>query len=162
MLIYATKADLARYVTGDPDATEDQAPVDAPKQLQSASILIRRATSRASYNTDADGYPSLSRIREAFRDATCAMASAYSTLGINVQAGPAATTQQVQSKSLGSASVSYVADPYSSAARAALATGAVLTSEAYALLRNEGLLNAALYSEGRPHDVFAPGPWPVS
>lgn len=162
MLIYATKLDLAKYATGDPDATEDQAPADALKQIQSASILIRRATSRDIYAVDDDGYPTKASLVEAFKDATCAMAAAYSTLGLNVQAGAASNAQVVVSKSLGSASVSYADASAQAQAKAALADGRTLTGEAYSHLKSAGLMSSAVFSDDPTVGVYASGPWPVS
>jgi hypothetical protein len=70
-LVYATLADMAGYApagTKLPDATE------AVRVLTSASKFIRRATKTAIYATDVDGYPTDVKIRQAFRDATCAQA----------------------------------------------------------------------------------------
>lgn len=161
MWIYATKADLARYMTGDPDATEDQAPADALKQIQSASILIRRATSHDIYAVDADGYPTASRISDALRDATCAMAAAYSRLSLDLQTGAAGFGPVVVSKSLGSAAVSYAQGSAQDAARAALADGSTLTSEAYAILRSANLMGAAVYSDGAAVGAYSAHGWVI-
>jgi hypothetical protein len=70
-LVYATLADMAGYApagTKLPDATE------AVRVLTSASKFIRRATKTAIYDVDVDGYPTDAKIRQAFRDATCAQA----------------------------------------------------------------------------------------
>lgn len=162
MLVYATPLDLARYVTGNPAATEDQAPAEALTLLQSASVLIRRATSRAVYSVDVDLMPINTRIREAFRDATCAMAKAYAVLSVDPSVGAAGVAPGIASKSLGAAAVAYKSTAAQDAAKVAIANGNILTSEAYAILRDAGLLNAAVHSYGFPTAAWAPGPWPVS
>lgn len=162
MLIYATKLDLARYVTGDPAATEDQAPADALKQIQSASILIRRATANSNYDVDATGLPTKTSVVEAMRDATCAMAAVYSALALDVTVGAAGLKPTVSTKSLGSASVTYMNSAAKEAAREELSSGMRLNSEAYAILRSAGLMNSAVSSDSLPAGAWAAGPWPVS
>lgn len=162
MLVYATPLDLARFVTGNPAATEDQAPTDALKHLQSASILIRNATKRASYSITVEGLPSAPAIAEAFRDATCAMAKAYAALELDVSLGAAGVAPGIASKSLGAAAVAYKSSAAQDAAKVAIASGTMLTQEAHSILSNAGLLRAAVYSYGFPTAAWSPGPWPVS
>lgn len=162
MLIYATKLDLARYVTGNPAAVESEAPADALKQLQSASILVRRATANAVYAVDSEGLPTKPSVVGAMRDATCAMAAVFSALSLDVGVGAAGLKPSVSSKSLGSASVTYMNSAAKESAREELASGAVLNSEAYALLRSAGLMNAASSTDYGSGAAWSAGPWPVS
>lgn len=73
VLVYATRTELVDYA---PAAVKARVPDDpeATRLLTSASKAIRRATKTAIYSVDVDGYPTDTKIREAFRDATCAQA----------------------------------------------------------------------------------------
>jgi len=144
MLIYATKLELARWLNG-PDATEDQAPANADALLRSASILIRKATRRAMYRVSSDGLPQDATKRQAFNEAALAQAGTLSKLGLDPSAGGVASLKAaVASKGMGSLSVSYVQGDATEAARQALASGEVLTFEAYELLSEAGLVSSAV------------------
>lgn len=139
MLIYATTAELADY-TGKP------APADGVQLLRFASMLVRRSTSQAIYATDPDGFPTDTAMLDAFRDATCAQANAWSVNNIDPAAGGAGVTGTVVKKSLGSASVDYSTDAGASSERTRLASGG-LAFEAYLILQNAGLISASVISD---------------
>lgn len=99
-LVYATPEQLTTFL-GAP------APANAAKLLRAASALVRSATRTAIYTVTATGIPSDPDVAEAFRDATCAQAEAWITLGIDPTAGPAGVGGTPQSSSIGGASINY-------------------------------------------------------
>lgn len=98
-LVYATPDDLTAW-TGQP------APDNAVQLLRAASMLVRGATRTAVYQTTPAGLPRDADVAEAFRDATCAQAALWDTQGIDPD-NPTAGPRVAQSKSIGSASVTY-------------------------------------------------------
>lgn len=112
-VIYATGADLATY-------TGDEAPDNAAQLLRSCSRLVRRATAGAFYTADSGGLPTDAAVVKAFKDATCAQASAWIALGIDPLAGGVATVggQTAVSKTLDGAAVTYAGAQTAAQARA--------------------------------------------
>lgn len=72
-LVYANRAQLLDYT---PEKYKPRTPSEpeATRLLTSASKEIRNATKTAVYDTDTDGYPTDTEVRQAFRDACCAQA----------------------------------------------------------------------------------------
>lgn len=78
-LVYATLGDLA--AKKPEDVTLSSSNTELTRLLESASREIRRATKTAIYDTDVDGYPTDTKIRETFRLATCAQVYWWSETG---------------------------------------------------------------------------------
>jgi hypothetical protein len=97
-LVYATRTDLTGYV---PAGTTVPAEPEATRLLTSASKQILQATMTAFYDTDTDGYPTDTAVRQAFRDATCAQALWW-LINPGLETGTAA---QYKSVSIGSVSL---------------------------------------------------------
>lgn len=131
MLIYATPEDLETW-------TGTAAPDNAPLLLRSASILIRSATRVAFYDIDTLGFPTSTPVLAAMRDAACAQAAAWNTLGLDPTAGPAGVGGVVASSGIGGANVTYAVPPAQAADRAASLT--TLVPEAAQILIDAGLL----------------------
>lgn len=102
MLIYAEAADLtvAPWSITEP-------PANVGGFLLEASVLVRRATLSSLYEVDADGYPSVTKTREGFRDATCAQVSMWVAAGIDPTANAAGQSGVVSAKSLGPRSIQF-------------------------------------------------------
>ncbi|WP_053371114.1 hypothetical protein [Cellulosimicrobium cellulans] len=136
MLVYATSADLV-----DPPWSLPTLPANVDQLLAAASLLVLGATRSAVYDTDADGHPTDSAVRAAFRDATCSQVTTWIALGIDpATAGADAATSSgrvAASKSFGPASVSYVGVEGAVAERARLA--GQLTDAAALILSTAGL-----------------------
>lgn len=98
-LVYATLADLAG--SKPEDVTLSSSDTELTRQLAAASRVIGRATKTAIYDTDTDGYPTDTEVREAFRQATCAQVYWWAETGDEqgIQA-------QYNSVSIGSVSIS--------------------------------------------------------
>jgi len=161
-IIYATKGQMAIWMTGNPNADASAAPANAEVLLRSASMLVREATNRATYKVvDATGLPVAADLLAAFADATCSLATAYSKLGIDPLSGSAGFDREISSKALGAAQVAYATDNERNISRARLADGRTLNMECYLILKQAGLISLAVTSD-RFLDVWAPGPWPVS
>lgn len=131
MRVYATTGDLS-------PAWIDPLPEDAAGLLRSASFLIRSETKTAVYATDADGYPSDTGKREAFRQATCAQAKFWADHKINPSLGAAGVAPLAASKSIGGASIQY--STYVSTAEARANAAGVLGPDAWYILADAGLL----------------------
>ena len=132
MLTYATPDDLAEW-TGTP------APGNAALLLRSASLLIRRATRLAFYDTTTEGLPTDTVLVTAMRDATCAQVAQWIALGVDPASGPAGAGGVVQASSIGGASVQYAT--YASQAEERASSLVTLTSEAAQILADAGLLS---------------------
>lgn len=137
-LVYATPDDLTTW-TGQP------APDNAEQLIRAASMLVRGATRTAVYATTPGGLPRDEDTLEAFRDATCAQAAWWAAQGIdpdNPHGGP----RVAQSKSIGSASVTYADSTDILAARAAAANS--LGSAALTILTDAGLTGGRVWVTG--------------
>jgi len=97
-LVYATPDDLSTF-TGQP------APDNAARLLRGASMLVRRATRAALYDTTSAGLPSDPDTAEAFKDATCAQAAEWARRGIDPATG--VTPAKPASSSIGGASINW-------------------------------------------------------
>lgn len=101
MPVYATSDDLSAW-TGSP------APTNAAGLLRTASFAVQEATETAFYQVDVNGLPIDSNVLAAFRDATCAQASAMTTQGVDPLAGGTYTSDGVeQSVGIGSARIQF-------------------------------------------------------
>ncbi|MDN5687011.1 MAG: hypothetical protein L0G94_10130 [Brachybacterium sp.] len=91
----------------------------------------------AIYAVDDEGCPSDPIIRDAFRDATCAHATAWSALGVDPDAGVAGITSvsTPTGKSLGSASLNYSVTLVEAGVQAKVSTLFALTGQAASLIR---------------------------
>lgn len=134
-LVYATPAQLTEW-SGLPS------PANATQLLRSASVLVRRGTITARYNTDTEGLPTDAKVTEAFKEATCAQATLWQTTGINPSAGAIVTTSPVNSKSIGSARIGYDTSAAASVAALNARTAATnsLCDEAFTILQQAGLM----------------------
>lgn len=134
MLVYATAEDLA----ADP---WQLTPVNAAGLLRSASLLVRGATTATVYDVNETGLPTDATVLAAFKDATCAQATAWDALGIDPTAGAAgaAGAPIVAASSIGSAQVQYGVSLTLGDKRAEAAV--TLCSDAVQILRDAGLLS---------------------
>lgn len=140
MLIYATPEELAEY-TGKVN------PANVGSLLRSASLLVRQATRRATYLVGPTDMPRNPKLIEAFREAVCEQAGAWALLKIDPSVGVAGLTAGISSKSIGSVSISYSSDADIAAARAALASGDKLTTMAWSILQQAGLISSAVQTD---------------
>ncbi|SDT42175.1 hypothetical protein SAMN04489743_2842 [Pseudarthrobacter equi] len=115
MRTYATAADLVMWLDGGKN------PDNAKALLRSASLLVEKATKRAVYRTNSEGFPLDAAVRVAFRDATTAQVEFWAALGVNPVAGTAGTPLDVLGKGMDGASVAYGADKSVLAAKATAA-----------------------------------------
>jgi hypothetical protein len=81
MRVYATPADLADYA--GPDVVGE----DSPRLLARASELVDSLLVTAVYDTTPDGHPLDAHLREALRDATCALVQWWDETGDPTGAG---------------------------------------------------------------------------
>lgn len=140
MLIYATSTDLQAWTGTTP-------PANAAQLLRTASILVRKATKTALYDTDSTGLPTDADVLAAFKDATCAHAAAMTTASIDPLAGGATTKAATATgKRVGSAGISYAGTESAAKARARLAVE--LAPEAHDILAQAGVLPAAPWLAG--------------
>ena len=151
-MLYATADDLEGYtgkLLGDGVAE---------RFLERASRRIREVTVTARYGVAGDGWtPTDTAVLNAFHDATILQAAAYISAGLGATDSSATNSgRQVQSKSLGSRSVTYMRDATADEARAALLSGS-LAPEAFSVLRSAGLLGSAVSVSGgeMQYDVLA-------
>ncbi|WP_457948304.1 hypothetical protein ACTAQI_20320 [Pseudarthrobacter sp. alpha12b] len=135
MKVYATEAELSAWMT---PAT---VPANAAALLRSASGLVRSSTKMATYGTDADGYPTNTALRTAFRDATTAQAQYWADLGIDPSKGAAGVAPLAASKSIGGASINY--SVYATTAEARAGAAGVLGPDAFYILEEAGLLSGS-------------------
>jgi len=139
MTPYADAADLAHYM--DPDAETPAVPPLATVLLRSAQQLVLDATAGAVYSVDANEHATDVPTHDAIKDAIMEQASAWSLHGIDPRKGAGQAPRQVASKSLLGGSVSYVADPARDTYLSDLASGQQLTTAAWTILRNAGLIS---------------------
>lgn len=148
--VYAPGEDLNAYL--------GETLADADARLADASGTIRYWTKTAFYSVNADGFtPTVQGIADAFHDATILQAAAAYRAGIKPGDDQAsgASTKAIQSKTLGSRSVTYAADANAEAAKSALLGGA-LSPAAAAVLSGAGLLTSTVYTGGAAdYDVLA-------
>ena len=131
MVTFATETDYVNY-------TNELAPGNIDVLLRSASRLVQQATRYSVYDTTPSGLPADPDVMSAFRDATCAQAAAWTTLGIDPTAGPAgAAGRVVASSSVGKASVTYAGA--SDAAETVKMSLVALTPDAAWYLESAGL-----------------------
>ena len=138
MIVYGTEAELASWM----GLTEP--PPLAAVLLRSASGLVLDATAGAVYAVDADGYATATSARTPLTEATLTQAEAWALAGVDPRRGRVQRARVVASKSLGAKSVSYQADAAADAEASDLASGQFLTPAAYSILRNAGLITAAV------------------
>jgi hypothetical protein len=104
MAIYATDDDYRAY---NNLAAEDELPDNVTSLLRAASLAVRMYTSVCVYLVDDGDLPVEQSVRDAFRDATCAHATALNKLGIDPDKGGAVDVSVKASKSISGASFSY-------------------------------------------------------
>ncbi len=134
VIVYASATDLETW-------TGTSAPPNHTTLLRSASLLVRRATVTAVYPVDSAGIPTDLALLSVFRDAVCAQAAMWASVGIDPAGGGVATSAPVRSKKLGSKSVEYDTSVNSSVAAFNAKAGATreLCAEAYMILKQAGL-----------------------
>jgi len=132
MRLYADIDDLTDWLA--PAAV----PADATGLLRSASGLVRSETKTAVYATDADGYPTDTALRTAFREAACAQAKFWADHTIDPSLGAAGVAPLAASKSIGGASIQY--STYVSTAEARANAAGTLSPDAWYILNDAGLL----------------------
>lgn len=133
MRTYATPEELTAWLEPEP------APANAAGLLRSASSLIRSETKRATYATDADGYPTDTKLRTSFREATMAQAAYWSASQIDPALGAAGVKPLAASKSIGGASIAY--SVYAATAEARANSAGALGPDAFYILEDAGLLS---------------------
>lgn len=145
---YAPAEDLDAYV-GSAVPLGDQ-------RLQQASGQIRDWTKTAFYAVADDGFtPSEQVLADAMHDAAILQAAALYRAGIAPGDTGASSPQAIQSKTLGSRSVTYATNAPAESARAALLEGR-LCPEATAVLRSRGLISSSVYTGGYAgYDILA-------
>lgn len=126
--VYATTADLARYLFAAP-------PSGSRRRLIRASALLEGATRTAVYDVDAGGLPTDPTVAAAFRDAVCAQAQWWATTGD--EQGDAGLWQSV---SIGRTSMSRAANTGGPGQRSPRAR---LCPDAEIILDGAGLLGQA-------------------
>lgn len=142
MPLYATPAQLATYLTGEPTSP----PANSGVLLRRASSLVAHAIRGAIYQATLEGLPARADLLAATVEATCAQAAAWHGPGIDPTQGRAGLAATASSKSLGGASVTYTVNPADVAARGDLASGDVLVGEAWRVLDRAGLLSTGVQS----------------
>lgn len=138
MLTYATPEELAAWIDPDADPTPAR-PTNAAKLLRTASGLVDDALIASLYATDDTGLPTMPKVLQAVKDATCEQAAAWVLAGIDPALGASQLKRVVQSKSLSGVSVTYQAS-LSDAYKATLADARELTPAAWSILQRAGLL----------------------
>jgi hypothetical protein len=104
-----------------------------------ACRLVRRATRTAIYTADpTTGLPTETSEKHALRDAACAQVASWVKLSIDPAAGAADPGKTIAQKSLGSASIQYVA--YASTVEARARAALSLTQDALMILEDAGLV----------------------
>lgn len=144
MTPYADAADLAAYM--DPDNSTPTPPPLATILLRSAQQLVLDAIVAAVYAVDANEHATSVPIHDAIKAAIMEQASAWALHSIDPRMGAGQAPRQVSSKSLLGGSVSYVADPARDTYLSDLASGQHLTTAAWTILVNAGLISTAIRS----------------
>jgi hypothetical protein len=147
--VYATAEDLNAYL--------GVTLADADSRLADASGVIRYWTKTALYDVGDDGFtPSNTKTADAFHDAAILQAAAAYRAGLKPGDTGATNPGSIQSKTLGSRSVTYAANASADAARTALANGS-LAPQAASILSSAGLLTSRVFTGGSEadYDVLA-------
>lgn len=147
MRVYATQDELATYIALVGSTVDVNCQTGIAGKLRDASSLVTRETGGACYDVDVDGYASDVDTLAAFRDATCAQALAWITLGTDSAAGGVTTSSKtVAELGIGSARKRYADAQSASDARAASLT--MLVPAAVSILREAGLISSSVWSYG--------------
>jgi hypothetical protein len=141
MLVYATSADYAAW-------TGTSAPAGLTSKLRSASLAVREATELDFFATDTTGLPTDAAILQAFNDATCCQAAALVALALDPNAGGAVTPSVKESKSIGTARITYAQADAANAAAAKAQAATGLVPDALRILRDAGLARTAPWVVG--------------
>lgn len=150
MTPYADAADLASYM--DPDNPNPEVPPLATILLRSAQQLVLDATVAAVYRVDVNEHAVDVPTHDAIRDAILEQASAWQVHNIDPRKGAVQAPRRVSSKALLGGQVSYVADAAADTYLSDLASGQHLTSAAWTILVNAGLISNHVASAPRgPH-----------
>lgn len=144
--VYAPAEDLNAYLGAQgPDS-------DADSHLADASASIRNWTKTAYYSVGDDGFtPSDQRLADAFHDAAILQAAALYHAKIKPGDTAAGAPQAIQSKTLGSRSVTYATNATAEAQKTELANGALAPAAAQ-VLGAAGLLGGGFISVGGEWD----------
>ena len=157
MPIYATTAQVAKYITGD---VAGALPANVGRMIRKASGFVAYAVRGAVYAVDAEDLPVDAKKREALSEAVSAQVAAWVDNGVD-PISPGVVEQRVASKSLGGASVTYEVDAGKVAYRAQLATANSLVGDAMRILDAAGMLTtnvrAAATGWGREYDITPRG-----
>ena len=143
--VYAPAEDLNAYL--------GTTVVDADARLAEASGDLRYWTKSAIYDTEsADGWtPSDTRTKNAFHDAAILQAAAKYRAGLKPGDTGAVASGAIQSKTLGSRSVTFAANATADAQKTELANGALAPAAAQ-VLGAAGLLGGGFISVGGEWD----------
>lgn len=139
MLTYATVPQLAEHVSA---ADLDKVGDDAPRYIERASRMVRRATRNDCYDTTPAGLPSDPVLADALKVATCVQVLEWIRNDVDPLAGAASVKPAVASASTNGSSVAYDVSAQT-AARARLLTS--LSDDAFDTLRNAGLASARVF-----------------
>lgn len=132
--VYATPADYDNFAEESFEGTD----IVLGKRLRSASIEVEKLTRRATFETDADGYPTDLDVAEAFAEATCAIVEYWESTDDPDGAEAIAGAVKIGSVSLGTTSSAQTSKtPYERMLER-------IGTRAVDILTNAGLITAAV------------------
>ena len=138
--VYAPAEDLNAYL--------GETLADADARLADASGVIRYWTKTAFYHVQSDGFtPSDQEKANAFHDAAILQAAAVYRAGLKPGDTAAVVAGSIQSKTLGSRSVTYQANASADVAKTVLANGSLAPAVA-GVLSSAGLLSTVVDTGG--------------
>lgn len=141
MPVYATSADYTTWTGTTP-------PANVAAYLRKASNQVREATKLDFYAVDSNNLPTDATKLQAFNDATCCQAAALITLGVDPLAGGSIVASVKESKSIGSARITYAQDDARAAAAAKKQAAEGLVPDALQILRQAQLAKNAAWVVG--------------
>lgn len=139
MRVYATPADVQEW-------TETAPPDNVVPLLRSASALVEEATMLAVYPVNREGLPKSPAHVAAFREATCEQVAFWAANDLDPSKGglDEQAVKVASSKSVKGASVSYDASDMARAKQARVDALRELSTSAFQILRNAGLVSAVV------------------
>ncbi|MBO1739670.1 hypothetical protein [Leifsonia sp. TF02-11] len=141
MPVYATNDDYAAW-------TGTAAPANIAPYLRKASNQVREATELDYYAVDNNGLPTDAAKLQAFNDATCCQAAALIALGVDPLAGGAVVASVKESKSIGTARITFATTDAQAAAAAKKRAAEGLVPDALLILRQARLAKNAVWVIG--------------
>lgn len=154
MLIYATRADYADWLSVDPETLTD------PKidlRLRYASAMMRRASVASRYRHDKDtGLPTDTHVIQAFRDATCAQAEAWTAQGLDPAEGVTQIRGQLVRKQMNGSEMQWANDTKGLVFDEQLKALSTLAPLAAQIMREAGLLSRSVRGGFLGHYINSP------